>query len=364
MKKVIEYFEALHKIPELSLHEHKTSAYIFSTLEEIGYEPKRLGKTGIYADLICDENLPWILLRADMDGLAITEETNLPYSSTHEGCMHACGHDGHTAMLLAAAEKLHNKKLPQNIRFVFQHAEENVHGAIALIAQGILDISPIAAFAMHLWPKISFGTLSTRSGALMASGDVYRIYCHGKSVHCAQRHTGKDALQAALQIANALPEIEALGKDDGTLLFCGNLQGGTTHNIVPNEASLWGTLRTYSSERRIQLKKILEDTVEKIGNDLRIETDLQWEGSCPVIENNDALLEKLQQLFPALDTKAEPTLAAEDFAYYQEHCPGVMLWLGIGDTSPLHSKSFVVPQEVLPIGVESWIKIACHSWGK
>ncbi len=362
MKKVTAYFEALHQIPELSEQEVQTSSYIFKALEDMGYTPKRIGATGVYADLICDESLPWLLFRADIDGLAITEESDLSYASRHEGCMHACGHDGHTAMLLAAAAQLRSQKLPQNIRFVFQPAEENVHGAINLIENGILDTLPTHAFAMHLWPKLPLGALATRSGPLMASGDVFRIYCHGHSVHCAQRQKGKDALLAAVQIANSLPELEALGKEHGTLLFCGSMQGGTTHNIVANEAWLWGTLRTYSSSCRIEIKNALEATVEEIGNSLSVKTEIEWESSCPVVENDSALIVKLNQLFPALDTQPEPTLAAEDFAYYQAHCPGAMLWLGLGDTDPLHSKTFVVPKEVLPFGVDAWVRIANHKW--
>lgn len=362
MKNVIDYFKELHQIPELSGLEYKTSDYIFSALTNMGYSPVRLGDTGVYADLISDKALPWLLFRADIDGLAITEESGLSYSSKHDGCMHACGHDGHTSMLLAAAGILRNEKLPQNIRFVFQPAEENVQGAVAMIAGGIFDVSPICAFAMHLWPKLPLGALEIRSGSLMASGDVFHIYCHGRSVHCAQREKGADALLAAVRIANALPSIEEKGKEHGTLLFCGNLQGGTTHNIVANEASLWGTLRTYSSACRTEIIQLLEHTVSHIGKELNVQTEVQWESCCPVVENHPSLIQELTQLFPQLNTQTEPTLAAEDFAYYQQHCPSAMLWLGLGDTAPLHSKNFAVPKDVLPIGVDTWVKIAQHKW--
>ena len=354
-------FRQLHMIPEVSSEEILTSRYVEHALRQAGYIPHRIGNTGVYADLVQDERLPWILLRADIDALPIQERSNASCPSTHDGVMHACGHDAHCAMLLAAAARLRTRPLPQNVRFLFQPAEETTKGAAEMIARGAIPPQMVACFAVHVWPGAPFGTVATKAGALMASSDVFRIEINGRSVHCAQRQRGADALQTAVCIASALSAIEQTAGDD-TILFCGSIHSGSSHNVVPDEASLYGTLRTYSPAVRRDIKKQIERTVSEAATAHSTTATVRWEGGCPAVHNSDALIRRLQALEPLLTDDAIPTMAAEDFACYLENADGVMLWLGLGDTPPLHNESFYVPEDILPRGVALWEKIATNDW--
>ncbi len=358
---VLSSYRQLHTIPEVSGEEVLTSQYIERALQQAGYTPRRIGRTGVYADLVTDEALPWILLRADMDALPIQERSNAACPSAHDGVMHACGHDAHCAMLLTAATRLCGRSLPQNVRFLFQPAEETTKGAAEMIAGGVMPSPTVACFAMHVWPGVPFGTVATKAGALMASSDVFRIEIGGKSVHCAQRRLGADALRTAVSIAAALPAIEQTAGDD-TILFCGSIHSGSSHNVVPDEASLYGTLRTYSPLSRRDIKAQIERTAADTAAAYSTTATVRWDGGCPAVHNSATLIRRLQALEPTLSDDAAPTMAAEDFACYLEHTDGVMLWLGIGDTPALHTESFCVPEDILPRGVALWETIAAADW--
>lgn len=358
------FYRQLHKIPEGSGSEYLTSNYIAQNLILFGYEPHYAGSTTVYADLIADASLPWILLRADMDALPVTEQSGLPFSSEHPGWMHACGHDAHSAMLLAAAGSLYGKKLPHNIRFVFQSAEETTQGALEAIELGILPDQLISCFAMHVWPGVPYGVPATKSGALMASSDVFRIRIKGISAHCAQRDKGADALQTAVHIVSKLPEIRACSADPKTLLFCGSIHSGTSHNIVPEEASLYGTLRTFSAEDRDTIIQLLHSAAEDAAKLFGTQVSIEWEGGSPAVINDPQLVRILVDVIPGVSRQVEATLAGEDFSYFLRHAPGVMLWLGTGDTPPLHNGAFFVPEQLLPIGVSVWLDVARFDWSK
>ncbi len=364
LSNVVTYYQDLHRCPELSGEEQKTSQYIFDALTARGYAPVRAGKTGVYADLVSDPAAPWLLLRADMDALPVTEATGLPYASENPGVMHACGHDGHVSMLLAAAGELFGKTLPQNVRFLFQPSEENVKGALWLLEDGAMPPNCAAAFAMHVWPNVPTGTLATRVGPLMASGDVLKFIFNGRSVHCAKRETGADALQAAIALANAFPRLEALANGDGTMLFFGQLQGGTTHNIVAENAWIYGTLRSYSEESRAKILAALETECAAAAEKFGVTYEIINESASPVLSNPAELVGKVAKLFPEIDLDVPRTLAAEDFARYQKLAPGAMLWLGVGDSVALHNEKFFVPDETLLAGVAAWQKIAGNDWTK
>lgn len=356
------YYEDLHKIPEISEKEYKTSEYIGKTLQSFGYTPVKTAETGVYTDLVTDENAPWLLLRADIDALPIREETALSYRSTMDGCMHACGHDAHSAMLLEAARILKNEKLPQNIRFLFQPAEETTKGAAKVIRDGAVPTNVCACFAMHLWPGVGMGKVTTSAEVMMASSDVFRIHITGQSVHCAKRESGRDAMHTAVDIASTLYFLsEELQKKD-TILFCGSIHSGESHNIVPNHAELYGTIRTFSPDERTKCRQLLEETCITAAAKHGTTASVLWDGGCPPLCSDAGILRKLKNFLPELDTNAPRTYAAEDFAEYRQTIPGAMLWLGIGDTQPLHSKDFIIPCEILPVGVSLWTKIAMQKW--
>lgn len=357
-----EYYKTLHQMPELSGQEFKTSQYIFDTLISFGYSPVMLGDTGVYSDLICDDTLPWILLRADIDALPIKENCDIPYASKNDGVMHACGHDAHTAMLLELAHTLYNKELPHNIRFLFQSAEETTTGAMAAIEAGIVPQNLIACFAMHVWPGVPFGKAVTKCGWLMASSDVFRIKFSGKSAHCSNQEKGNNALLSAVKMASSLPDIKQQVADDRTLLFCGSIHSGDSHNIVPDKSELYGTIRTYSTKHQQNIKKSIKKTASDIAKKYGTIASITFEGGCPPVYNDHCLIATLISNDFGVTDVAEPTLAAEDFAHFCKFAPSVMLWLGLGDTPPLHNEKFYVPQELLPIGVNLWKKIATFNW--
>lgn len=361
MGSVLTHYKYMHRFPELSGQEFKTSHYIEGALKAAGYTPMRLGSTSVVADLVTSPDLPWLLFRADMDALPIVEKNISDFPSEISGVMHACGHDAHSAMLLTAAEKLRPQSMPQNIRFVFQSAEETTQGASELVQLGGIPRNLLACFAMHVWPGVTEGTIATKPGSIMASSDVFRVNVKGSSAHCAQSHKGADALQTTVEIVSGLPDIQRLAQEE-TILFCGSIHTGSSHNIVPDEASIWGTIRTYSEADRHKMKQLLESAVEGAANHYGTVPQIQWEGGCPVVCNNRKLVEKLCKVFPALNTNAEPTMAAEDFAFYQQYAPGVMLWLGTGDTPPLHNEAFYIPEQILDKGVAAWIQIGSHDW--
>lgn len=357
-----EHYLYLHTIPELSGKEYKTSEYVRKTLEEMGYTPKIIGKTGVVADLVTDAALPWIILRSDLDALPVMENSGVPQPSTHPGVMHACGHDSHMAMLLAAAKELKGRQLPQNIRFLFQYAEETTQGASEMIELGALPDNLCAVFGMHVWPGVPEGTVATRIGPLMASSDMFRIEISGRSAHCGQRHLGADALLTAVDLVKAFPEIQFAAKDPEAVLFCGNLESGHSHNVVPDSATIRGTIRTFDPADRRAIKEKLVRYAATAAENHGTTAEVLWEGGCPPVCNDENLIRHLQALIPDMDLSVSKTFVAEDFSCYQEKAPGVLLWLGTGNTAPLHNDHFCVPQEILPAGVRNWILIATENW--
>ena len=356
----LEHYKNLHKIPEISEKEFKTSKYIYDTLANIGYSPIVVGDTGVYASLITDKNLPWLLFRADIDALPINEDSGLSYASQNDGVMHACGHDAHSAMLLAAARELYGKDLPYNIRFVFQPAEETTTGAAKIIDK-IIPNNLIACFAMHVWPEVPFGQAVTKHGALMASSDFLKLKFYGKSSHCSTQEKGNNALLSAVDMVSAFPDINKNATNNKALLFCGSIHSGNLHNIVPDYSEIYGTIRTYAVEHREKVKDLIQKTAFDIAKKYGTRPEIAYDGGCPPVYNNEKIVDTLVKDFGVQDN-ATATLAGEDFALYSEYAPSCMLWLGLGDTPPLHNEKFYVPQEILPIGVELWHKIATFDW--
>ena len=362
MSRLLEYYEYLHAHPELSRQEFRTAEYLMDTLAGLGYAPVRIGETGVYADLITDSAAPWLVLRSDMDALPVTEETGVSYASQNPGVMHACGHDSHMAMLLSAAEELKGKKLPQNIRFLFQPAEEGVTGAVEMVAAGAVPANTAAVFGMHVWPGVPKGKVLAKAGPLMASTTTIQIRCHGLGAHCGKRELGKDALMTMAQILVRSKEAEALAEGDGSILFFGLLQSGTSHNIVASEAYMKGTLRTYYPKTRERVLEKLRQIAAQTAAEYGTEVEVTYSSFAPAVINPEDLTKRVQALLPGVVTQIEPTRIAEDFSRYQEVAPGVLMWLGVGDTPSLHNGKFLVPKEILPLGVDAWIRLAEHKW--
>ena len=362
MQKLQEYYRYFHAHPELSGKEERTACYLEETLAQMGYQPVRVGQYGVYADLCTEETLPWVLFRSDMDALPVMEETNVEYTSQNPGVMHACGHDSHMAMLLSAAETLKDKKLPRNIRFLFQPAEEIVAGAEEVIGAGAIPTNCAAVFGMHVWPGIPKGKVLAKAGPLMASATNIQIRCQGLGAHCGNRERGKDAMMTMAEILVRAKEAEALADGDGSILFFGKLRAGTGHNIVAAEAAMDGTLRTYYPKTREKILAKLETIAAETAEAYGTAVEIKYSAYAPAVINPESLTKQVQKLLPNVVTDMEPTRIAEDFSRYQQVCPGVLLWLGVGDAPSLHNGKYLTPQEVLPVGVDAWLRLAEYAW--
>lgn len=368
MEPLAQYLSAVrrsfHRMPEPSGGEYRTAGRIREELFALGYTPLPLGETGTAADLRVSPEAGWLLLRADIDALPITEETGLPFASETPGMMHACGHDGHIAMLLGAARELRDKRPPQNIRFVFQPAEENTTGAKKLLDKGVLPEGVLAALALHLWPEAPFGALWCREGAMMAASDAFSIRFVGKAAHCSTRHQGADAIQAGARMLSALDRVEAaLPPREAALVFAGTLHGGTAHNVVADSCTLTGTVRTLSPEARDTAERELCRQVAAVAEEFGVKPELTYERHCPPVRNAHCIVEGLRTLFPDMAAPGAPSLAAEDFANYLERVPGALAFLGVGGDAPLHSSRYTFDESILAEGCRFFIRAACADWG-
>lgn len=348
---------ALHRIPELGDQLPETTAYVRSVLE-----PLTCQITSPVPGSVCaffDAGKPeTVAFRADLDALPVTEATGLPYASAHPGKMHACGHDGHTAMALALAEHVsaHLAELPRNVLFLFQPAEETTGGAKGLCASGILKQHHAARiFGLHLWPGLEAGRVFSRPGPLMARANEVTVTVTGKSVHLSRAGEGRDALAAGAEyLRRAYAMVDALPPEEPRAFLFGKMTSGAVRNAVSGKTVLEGSLRTYREETCQHCRAQLI----AIGGALAAETgcgvEVYLNEGYPAVWNHERLYEtvcaRLGPDAPAL--LAAPALAAEDFSFYQKEVPGVFFFLGVGDTAELHAPEFCFDDEaVLPRGV-------------
>jgi len=369
----------LHQIPELCGKEIETQGYICAFLEERGI-PCRKILTGVVADFRGKDTSKTIAFRADIDGLPITEKANLPFASQN-GNMHACGHDGHVAILLTFCDILAESKPPVNVRTIFQFGEEGALGAEQMIAGGALDgVSEI--YALHLDPALAVGKFASASGAMMAGAVELRVRFFGKEAHCAEAEKGVDALKplAALiggrwaKDGGQLPENKknagssqlstslhfrppATGRQRSTLFHVGKISGGTAHNIVAGLSEAFCTLR-YFLDYETHLSSI-ELFLRQADAEFGTAHELLIDALCPPLDNAVSALARVRLAVPDL-LLAAPRYTAEDFACYLTKIPGCLTWLGVKDETffaPLHSDTFGFSEGALLYGVEMYIRI-------
>lgn len=354
----------IHAHPEIGLQEVRTSKVIADKLESLGIEVKRgVGKTGVVGLLKGKYEGKTILLRADMDCLALEEKNELEYKSQNKGFMHACGHDVHVAWLIGAAEILSEYKdeLHGNIKFVFQPAEEFSRGARLLIEEGVLENPKVdAAIGAHVWPYIESGKIGVKSGAIMAATDHFELTIHGKGGHGAHPHKCIDPILSASEIYMAFQTIISRRLDplQPAVITVGKFNSGTAYNIIPDIAVLEGTIRTISSRTRNFVHEEMERITKGITMANGTECEFLYEQYHPPVINDksmSALVEKATvDLFgvEALLEVLEPAMTGEDFSYFQEKVPGVFFWVGIANEScgsnvPLHASNFMVDEAVI-----------------
>ena len=360
MTEAVKYRRHFHKYPETGDDTVLTAAYIEDILKSTGCEitkPIPNSVCGIF-DFGKEET---VAFRADMDALPVEEKTGLEFSSATSGVMHACGHDGHMAILLGFVDKLEKltKEPKRNLLVIFQPAEETTGGAKRICDTGIFEKYNVTrVFAYHIMPDIPMGKLASRPGALMAKSCEVTLDFKGVSAHIGKASEGRDALFAAVRfVSESYICVEKEMSDvEFKLLKFGKLTSGSARNAISDNSHIEGSIRCYSQEDFVRLKDIVRRTAEKIETETGVVITPHFsEGYLPVY-NDKKLFEKVSG---ALDVAVldEPKMTAEDFSYYQEKAPGVFLFLGSGSGIPLHSDMYDFDEAVLEIGVNGYEKL-------
>lgn len=356
---IIQDRRALHQIPELDRCLPQTVAYLKSALEPLACQLSFPipGAVCAFFDFGADSA---IAFRSDADALPITEKTNLPFASQHPGQMHACGHDGHMAILLELARRLDQKKsLSRNVLLVFQPAEETTGGAKELCDTGIFKQYQVEAiFGLHLWPGLPEGVIASRREEMMSRSCEVTVEITGRSAHIAKARDGLDSLSAAVEFYRIVTEIEqALPKSVFRLLKFGKLESGTVRNAIPGHARLEGSLRAFQDEVFDSLRNGILSAAKDVENRTGCTFSVHTSDGYPAVTNPGALYDKIRQLteFAELD---EPSMITEDFSWYQKIIPGVFFFLGIGDTPALHADTFNFDETILLKGADFFENLA------
>jgi len=350
----------LHQIPELGFEEYKTQTYILNSISKLNCTVQTV-KTGVilYFDNKADRT---IAFRADMDALPIHEKTDLEFESIHVGKMHACGHDGHMAILLGLAHWLNDnggKILDKNIVLVFQPSEERDAGANSIIDSGILQRYHVEAiFGLHLWVGKEKNSIWTRSNELMASDNGLSVEITGRSVHVAESEQGVDSLYVASHFLVDVYKMESqLPNEVFRLLKFGEMQSGTTSNVISDYTRISGILRSYDASVHQHLKTELQKIADYYDSNFETTTTITYEASYDAVINDSELVAKVKSFIPTIHELEKPVLQAEDFGLYRKICPSLFFFLGIGDTAPLHNEKFDFDMEVLEKGLGLFVEI-------
>ena len=359
---------AIHAEPELGLRTPKTTAKILAALAGLPLEYREgPSTTGIVAVLRGPAGGRTVLLRGDMDALPLHEDTGLAFASRDPGAMHACGHDSHVAMLVGAARLLCARRsdLPGTVLFMFQPGEEGWHGARFMLEDGLLDPLPDAAFALHVLPNAPHGIFTSREGPLLASADKIKILITGRGGHASMPHDALDPIPIACEIVSAIQSFvtRRMPVFDPVVVTIARIEAGTTDNVIPETASLLGTIRTLSLENRVSLQTGLRNLAEGIAAAHGASASVQFEPGFPVTRCDGQAValgrRVIEELYGAASwlTTPAPIMGAEDFAYVLEKTPGAMFFLGASaDGSDwkrccgLHSNRMVMDEAVMARG--------------
>ena len=355
---VVQYRRGLHRIPELDNQLPQTTSFVQNVLSPLPCKVFSPIRGGLCAYFHAGQE-ETVAFRSDLDGLPVTESTGLPFSSEHPGIMHACGHDGHTALMLALAEYVgaHLAELPRNVLFLFQPAEETTGGAARLCETGLLSRYRVRrVFGLHLWPELPAGTVWSRPGPLMARSSEVTVAIEGKSVHISKYREGADALAAGADyLRRAYAMMDQLPPSEPSLLRFGKMVSGTVRNAISGQTLLEGSLRTYSEETFAFCGQQLRDIGQSLEAQSGCRVSVHLSEGYPAVWNHEELYARLSGDLGADAPRLleAPVLAAEDFSFYQQYVPGVFFFLGVGDTPALHAPTFSFDDEqILPVGLD------------
>ncbi len=370
---VVAWRRHLHANPELSFHENETSAFVERTLLAMGgLEVSKPTPTSVVARLVTGRPGPVLALRADMDALPIVEETKLPFASTRAGVMHACGHDGHTAMLLGAARELvaRRAQLHGEIRFLFQHAEETFPGgAEEMVLRGAMD-GVTRVLGAHLWADLAVGTVGVPTGAVTAAPDTFWVTIRGKGGHAAIPQQTVDPVAIGAQVVTNLQHLVARGVDplDSAVVSVTQFHAGTTHNVIPEVAELNGTVRTLDAQTRTEIASRMERMIRGITEAHGATYEFIYERGYRPVVNESAVTAEVQQVVrdvcgaDAL-VSMKPVMVGEDFSAFQQKAPGTFIFVGAarpidGAVHPHHHPKFDVDERAFENGVRIFVEAA------
>jgi hippurate hydrolase len=365
----------IHAHPELGFEENRTSALVAKSLADWGYEVHTgIGKTGVVGVLRNGNSPRKLGLRADMDALPIIENTGAAYSSRHQGCMHACGHDGHTTMLLGAARYLAaTRQFDGTLTLIFQPAEEGQGGAQAMLADGLLERFPCdALFGMHNMPGLPAGHLGFREGPMMASQDLLTVVIEGVGGHGSMPHLAVDPLVAAASVVMALQTVVARNIDaqQAAVVTVGALQAGEAANVIPQQAILRLSLRALNAQVREQTLERVRAIIEAQARSFGCSSTIEHRPAYPVLVNHAAETEFARQVgveligADAVDGNTPKLMGSEDFAWMLQRCPGAYLFIGNGVSRPMvHNPAYDFNDDILLTGAAYWGALA-ESWLK
>jgi len=370
---VVGWRRYLHQNPELSFHEEQTAQWVFERLSELdGLEISRPTKTSVAARLIGLHPGPVIAMRADMDALPITELNEVEYASRNPGVMHACGHDGHTSMLLGAATVLTGlrDRLHGEVRFIFQHAEELYPGgAQEMVDAGVMDGVDIVIGA-HLWLPMEYGKVGVRAGALMAAPDVFRLIIRGAGGHAALPHETVDSIAVAAQVVTNLQHIVSRNVDPlaNVVVSVTRFMAGTTDNVIPGSAELTGTVRTFGTPWRERIPELMERVVRGVTDAHGATYEFTYVNSYRPVVNDEKVSDFMRGVVvDALGAdslvEAPQCMGGEDFSAYQQRAPGSFFFIGArneerGIVHPHHHERFDIDERALESGVAIFITAA------
>ncbi|MGV2103867.1 M20 aminoacylase family protein [Rhizobium sp. 21-4511-3d] len=359
----------LHQYPELAFREHRTSKLIASRLASWGYEVEHgIAGTGIVATLRKGRGNKKVAIRADMDALPIEEATGLAYSSSNPGVMHACGHDGHTTILLAAARYLaESGRFDGTLRLIFQPAEEIGAGARKMIAEGLFDRFPVdAVFGLHNWPGVPSGHFGFVANAAMASVDQAVIRIVGKGGHGAEPHRGVDPVLASASLITALQSVVSRNVDpqEMAVVTVGSIHGGSASNVIPESVELKLTMRAYSESVRERLETRIPALARAQTESFGATAEVDYRRGFPALVNHpDETAFAKSVALKAFDRSAteddfRPRTASEDFAFMLQETPGSYLFVGNGDSAPLHSAHYDFNDAIIAPAARYWVQLA------
>lgn len=370
---LIEIRREIHMYPELGFEEVRTSRLVSDWLERMGLEVRRgVVETGVVALLRGNPPGKTIALRADMDALPIEELNPVPYASKIKGKMHACGHDAHVTILLGVARFFSSirDQVKGNIKWIFQPAEEGGGGGKRMVAEGVLEDPQVdAIFAAHVFPQIGIGKVGICEGKALASADRFTFKIIGKSGHAASPHLAKDPIVAAGHLITQIHSIVSREVDplESAVITIGKINGGSAFNIIPDKVELLGTVRALTPEIQEKMKERIEEVTRGVAQSLGMEYQFEYEYGYPVLFNPPEMIKLVASacakgIGQENIEKVPPSMGAEDFAFYLEKVPGAFFRLGIrnekkGIIHPYHSSHFDIDEEVLPFGVEMFVRI-------